>query len=137
MNPGDQLDRDLASPRRSFGYISGPISHRSAQDRAKFRLLAETHSVVLWEAKVLHFCPHVAMPPVGASDLAYEDWMELDLELVRRSDWLLMLPGWENSEGAVREFDLASELGIPVAFSVEEAIVLSRERDQQLRQKAA
>ena len=132
MTGPEQLLHDLASPRRSFGYVSGPMSHRSAQQRAKFRLMAEAHSVVLWEARALHFCPHVAMPPVGASDLPYEAWMVLDIELVRRADWLLMLPGWEDSPGACREYALALTWGIPVALTVDDAIRLSRELDARL-----
>jgi len=42
----------------------------------------------------------------------YEDWMRIDLELIRRCDVVLRLPG--ESSGADREVAYAEELGIPV-----------------------
>jgi len=48
----------------------------------------------------------------------YEDWMQVDEELVSRSDVLLRLPG--ESPGADREIARAKSLGIPVVYSVEE-----------------
>jgi len=48
----------------------------------------------------------------------YDDWAVMDLELVRRSDFVLRLPG--ESVGADKEVALACELGIPVVESIEE-----------------
>ena len=45
----------------------------------------------------------------------YEEWMDIDLELVRRADAVLRLPG--ESAGADREVALANELGKPVFTS--------------------
>lgn len=47
-----------------------------------------------------------------------EDWMVCDLELVRRCDAVLRLPG--ESKGADRETALADELDIPVLRSWDE-----------------
>ena len=47
-----------------------------------------------------------------ARQRTYEEWMAIDLELVRRSDAVLRLPG--ESAGADREVALANELGKPV-----------------------
>jgi Domain of unknown function (DUF4406) len=49
---------------------------------------------------------------------SYEMWMELDFEMVKRSDMLLRLPG--ESAGADREVALATKLKIPVAYSLED-----------------
>lgn len=53
----------------------------------------------------------------------YEDWMSIDEEKVRRCDVLLRLPG--ESAGADREVGLATSIGIPVVYSINEL----RERD--------
>jgi len=49
----------------------------------------------------------------------YEQWMRMDFDWLRACDVLLLLPG--TSPGAVREVELARELGIPVfeGFSAE------------------
>ena len=44
----------------------------------------------------------------------YEDWIAMDLELVKVSDCLIRLPG--DSNGADGEVRLARELGIPVFY---------------------
>ena len=48
----------------------------------------------------------------------YEDWMKVDLELLGRADVVLRLPG--ESLGADREVEHADDLGIPVAYSMED-----------------
>jgi hypothetical protein len=45
----------------------------------------------------------------------YQDWTAMDMELVKRSDVVLRLPG--ESSGADAEVALARSLGLPVAFS--------------------
>lgn len=44
----------------------------------------------------------------------YQDWLAIDLALIRRMDVILRLPG--KSSGADREVQVAKQLGIPVAF---------------------
>ena len=48
----------------------------------------------------------------------YEDWLQMDIELVKRADVVLRLPG--ASSGADREVMHALSLGIPIALSIEE-----------------
>jgi hypothetical protein len=62
----------------------------------------------------------------------YETWMAMDIEILRRCDWILLLDDWAKSEGCRREFNVAMNLGIPVAYSVEEAIALARELDRRI-----
>lgn len=49
---------------------------------------------------------------------SYDMWLNLGLEMVRRSDILLRLPG--ESRGADIEVALAKDLGKPVVYSLEE-----------------
>jgi hypothetical protein len=49
-----------------------------------------------------------------------QQWYEMDLEIVRRVDAVVRLEG--HSVGADLEVALARELGLPVFFSVEEAL---------------
>jgi hypothetical protein len=41
-----------------------------------------------------------------------------DLLMIERCcDAMLMLPGWRNSKGSVREWELAKKLGLPIFFT--------------------
>jgi hypothetical protein len=128
----NQLHFDLNTPRRSMGYLSGPMSAELALDRALNRFKAIQASTQLWEAAILHYCPHAASPAIGSTDVDYETWMAMDIEILRRCDWILLLDDWAKSEGCRREFNVAMNLGIPVAYSVEEAIALARELDRRI-----
>jgi hypothetical protein len=128
----NQLHLDLNAPRRSMGYLSAPMSAKKAKERTFHRLMAQGASASLWESSVLHYCPHAASPAIGCTDVDYETWMAMDIEVLRRCDWILLLGDWAKSAGCRREFNVAEHLGLPVVFTVEEAIRLSRELDRKL-----
>lgn len=53
----------------------------------------------------------------GAQDLAYKEYVEHDLEVIRTCDAIAMLPGWDgpNARGSVWEWGIATKmLGLPV-----------------------
>jgi hypothetical protein len=43
-----------------------------------------------------------------------EVWLEGDLELMRRCDAVLLVPGWKQSSGTVAEVTEARRMGLPV-----------------------
>lgn len=51
-------------------------------------------------------------------ELGAEPWLTMDLELVKRSDAVLRLPG--DSSGADGEVEHATKLGIPVFYRIED-----------------
>lgn len=74
---------------------------------------ARTVGLRLWEMGFVVITPH--------TNTAFMDgwcpeavWLERDLELVRRSDVVVMVEGWEPSEGARAERRLALELDLLV-----------------------
>ena len=121
----NQLHADLRAPRRAFGYLSGPMSAPAALGRVRNRFKALEISHQLWERGILHYCPHANSPQIGTTDVDYETWMVMDLEVLRRCDWILMIDGWGISPGCRREFNLAMNLGIPVVFTIAEAEALA------------
>ena len=44
----------------------------------------------------------------------WTDYMKEDLKLLMDCDFIYMIPGWEDSKGAVLEHSLSQTLGIPV-----------------------
>ena len=118
-----QLHQDLTQARRSMGYLSVPMSAPTALERTDLRLRALSLSAYLWEAGILHYCPPANSPAIGTTDIPYEDWMAMDLEILRRCDWIFMGHGWEKSPGCQREFNVAMNLGLSVAFNLDHALI--------------
>lgn len=98
-------------------YVSGPFSAETREGEAANIRAASAWSTHLCELGFAPICPHTNIRDIGRLD--YEGIMAVDLALVRRSNALFMLPGWEKSPGAVRERDLALSLGVPVFESVD------------------
>jgi len=54
------------------------------------------------------------------SEEKYREVLDLDKAMIRKSaDFLFMLSGWEESQGANEEHELAVELGLPVYYEEE------------------
>lgn len=51
---------------------------------------------------------------------SWATYMKLGLIDMLQCEGVLVLPGWENSEGACMEVEIATKLGIPVFYDVEE-----------------
>jgi hypothetical protein len=67
------------------------------------------------------------MPLIPHANTAHFDgemnddfWLQGTLELLRRCDLIVMVPGWENSTGARGELALAGELKMPIFLSIED-----------------
>jgi hypothetical protein len=50
------------------------------------------------------------------TDIPNETWMEICLAFVQKSDAILMIPGWKDSPGAIREHNLALMSKIPIYY---------------------
>lgn len=50
----------------------------------------------------------------GGQLLSREDWLEIDLKTLEKCDAIFMMPGWENSKGAVMEYKKAKELKLEI-----------------------
>jgi len=79
---------------------------------------AEDVAVDLWRMGYAVICPHknTAMMDGTLDKDDREMWLEGDFEMIRRCDCIVMIPGWEKSEGAKAERKLAKELNIPVFY---------------------
>ena len=87
-------------------YVSGPVTgmpglNRRAFERAAVQLEAAGHTPLV---------PHWFVP----SDAGWQDAMRRSIETLVKCDGVALLPGWQDSKGAVIEFSLARDLGIPV-----------------------
>lgn len=96
-------------------YISSPYTKGDPGANVGVQINALHHIMDLGGcpiAPLIYHYAHIARPRT------YAEWMEIDLELVRRSDAVLRLPG--ESAGADREVELALRLGKPVYTSLDQ-----------------
>ena len=102
------------------GYIAGPFREISAWAVAENVRRAERVALDVWRAGAAALCPHTN---TAHFDGAAPDsiWLEGDLEMLRRCDFVVMVEGWEGSMGAQAERLEAFRRGIPVFYGVETA----------------
>lgn len=89
-----------------IGYLSGPITGQKnyrQQFAGAAGALKEMGYVVINPAEL-----GAALP---LDQMSYEDIMKIDLELLASADYLVQLPGWERSIGAIRELGFALGTG--------------------------
>lgn len=92
-------------------YVAGPYRGDVVGNIQRAREVA----ISLWEMGHVALCPHLNTAHFDRdSQLPDERYLEGDLELLTRCDGVVMIPGWERSQGARGEKEHAEELGMPV-----------------------
>ena len=94
-------------------YIAGPYRGANAWAIEQNIRRAEELALAVWRAGMAALCPHTNTRFFQG---AAEDhvWLDGDLELLTRCDAVLMVPGWERSQGAMAERARAIAGDIPV-----------------------
>lgn len=97
-------------------YISGPITGIDKDKcEAVFTLAAGQLALKGYEP-VSPWHLSRLLPP----SFTYEDYMEIDMVLLKKCDAILMLPGWENSRGATKELTYAKKNDMKVFFDIKD-----------------
>jgi hypothetical protein len=109
---------------RPILYISGPYSAgngRSTEDNIE---TARTYAVRAWEMGWAAITPHLNTAGFEhlCTGVEHGDWLAGDLAILDRldpaTDAMLLLPGWLESAGAMREYHRAVARGIDVIYPV-------------------
>lgn len=94
-------------------FVCGPFRAQSAWDIEQNIRRAEELALELWRAGYAVVCPHTNTRFFqGAAD--DDIWLQGDLEILKRCDAIALVDGWEQSEGARGEFQVARDLGLDV-----------------------
>ena len=84
-------------------YLSGPITgvpnHLDIFNKAAASLVAEGYRVI----NPANLCT------VMDNKATWDDYLNIDMELLHMCDVLVQLPGWEKSLGCMREYGMALE----------------------------
>jgi hypothetical protein len=99
-------------------FISGRYSSKRLIGKIRNILRARRWAKYYWRLGYVVICPHMNSALMemrgGAPD---EVFLRGDREILRKCDEIIMIPGWENSLGAVAERALAKELGIHIMYA--------------------
>jgi len=96
-------------------YIAGPYRGKTIADIVKNIRFAESYAVKYWNIGYCVICPHMntALFDGHAPDTV---WLAGGLELLRRSDVVVMIPGWQRSSGSIAELKLAEQLNKEIIY---------------------
>lgn len=98
-----------------MAYVAGPYRGSCIYKTVQNIRAAEAVAVELWGLGYAALCPHKNTAlfdgALGPSD---EMWLAGALELMKRCDFVVMVPGWESSAGSLVERDTAQELGMKI-----------------------
>ena len=94
-------------------YVGGPYSAPDQWAVESNVRKAEALALAVWRLGAVPICPHT-MTRFYDGTLPRATWLQGDLELLHRSDALVLVPGWEESAGTRAEIDAAARLGLPI-----------------------
>ena len=105
-------------------YICGPIRNDDANVQRRNITKGIEAAKAIWQAGAAAFCPHMCAYFWNDDAPANEqtNYIEGDLEMIKRCDAVLALPGWVSSVGASAEVCCARGNSIAILDSLEEAV---------------
>jgi nucleoside 2-deoxyribosyltransferase len=100
-------------------YLAGAIRPKLDQTLEGNVAKGKAIALELWKKGYAVFSPHANSDlPISLADKEVESskWLNGDLEILSRCDVLVVIPGWEYSDGTKDEIRFANNHGIPVYF---------------------
>jgi hypothetical protein len=100
-------------------YVAGPYRANSEHELVINIRKAEAVAQEVWKAGYVAICPHKNTAYFGG---ICEDkmWLDGGLELLDRSDAMILVEKWEKSSGTIEEISFAKKNKIPIFNSIEE-----------------
>jgi hypothetical protein len=101
--------------RKEVAYIAGPYRATTPHGIVQNIHRAEQYAKKYWRLGYVVICPHKNS---GLLDgvLPDESWLEGAKELLRRSDLLVIMPEYQESNGTLLEIKLAQELNMQIIY---------------------
>lgn len=115
--PGEETgvqnsNNEQAVRQMKIAYIAGAYSGATPEE-VDLNIAAAKHIGTLVArlgfGVIIPHCNSAGMERV-APDISKDFWLKSDIEIMKRCDLVVMVPGWENSEGAKEEYRIAQSL---------------------------
>lgn len=94
-------------------FISGPFRAHTPWLIEQHCRAAEMAAIEIWSMGAVALVPHL-LTRHFQGELPDQIWLDGAIELLKRSDAIFMLPGWEDSAGSLAERQIALYRGMPV-----------------------
>jgi len=106
-----------------LAFISGPYRSSNGKTILENVRHAEKYAIKYWRLGYAVICPH--LNTAFFDGLAPDNiWLQGDLEILKRCDVIVMIPGWEKSSGSKQEYHLALNYGLEII--IEEVLVCKK-----------
>lgn len=93
-------------------YVAGAYRAKTKIGEIINILKARKVAKELWKVGYAAICPH--SNTALYKGLPDSVWLDGDIEMLTRCDLMVLVPGWENSQGTLNEIDVAKVKGIPI-----------------------
>ena len=108
-------------------YVSGPIRSKWGRLGRWLNLWRGRRAAIqLWKAGFAVICPHLNSVTLRCS-VDEDKLIDGDCYIVPKCDFIVMIGGWKTSKGAVREYETAGMVDLPIYLSTESAIAYEYE----------
>ena len=97
-------------------YIAGPYRDTATSTVCENIQEARHYAVKFWRLGYAVICPHLNTAHMENEIPGDTIFLSGDMELLRRSDIVVMMPEWIRSQGATEEHRLAVNLGKKVIY---------------------
>src|SRR5580765_2587713 len=99
----------------TVAYLCGPISTggTASAERIQENLKAFERVKEKFSETSTKVNDPSTLPPQGS----WPEYMKLSVPMLCEADFMILLPGWEHSRGAIFEIMVANTLNIPIIFA--------------------
>lgn len=111
------------TPEQRYVYIAGPYGDAGGYLAIDKNIATARYwAARLAEARIPFFCPHLnsAHFEVITPTVPADWWVSTGLIFVEHASGLLLLPGWRDSNGTIRELSRADDLGLRIFIAESE-----------------
>jgi len=98
-------------------YVAGPYRADTERGVVENIRMAEAVAIEIWKTGHIALCPHLNTRLFGGI-LPDEAWLEGAIELMKRCDGIVLVPGWQKSQGTKIEIEKAQSMDMPVFHNV-------------------
>ena len=107
-------------------YISGAITAKTKKMEMANLKAGRKIAIELCKLGIPHYSPHLSMwgfqHEPDLKEITWQDYINMDYDIISRCSGMLMMDGWEGSKGAVAEHQYAVINCIPVFYAIKQIL---------------